>query len=231
MLDLTIRRPSLRLLALEGRAPMEYASMLISRRMLAQLPKGDGRVVLVLPGLGAGDTLTAPLRATLKQLNYRAKPWRCGVNRGWNDRVRHTLLPEIDRLYEQSGRKITLLGWSLGGVFARELARRHSDKIHSVITLGSPISGNPKATTLHPLHQFVTGKPYTQKTIDDYVKRMAPPPVKSVAIYSKSDGIVAWRCSQELEHPHTQNVEVKSSHIGLVFNPSAIKAIAKALHE
>src|SRR6185437_8404246 len=124
-------------------------------------------------------------------------------------------------------RKVRLIGWSLGGVFAREAARRSSEQVRQVITLGSPFANEPKASNAWRLYEVLSGR-----QIKDWLGREAmklPPPVPSTAIYTRTDGIVAWRGCLEQESAMTQNIEVEGSHCGLGHNPAVLYAIADRL--
>ena len=192
------RLPRALLLALEGpRAALEASALPAAAPWLARAPRGDGHPVLVLPGFLASDVSTRVLRGVLRAWGYRAHGWELGRNHGPNDELRRGLR---ERLRELSTRgKVSLIGWSLGGVYARELAKAAPDRVRLVITLGSPFG------------------------------RSASPPVPSTAIYSKSDGIVDWQACREAPATQTENIELVGSHCGLGFHPLALLAIADRL--
>jgi pimeloyl-ACP methyl ester carboxylesterase len=222
--------PSKLLLLLEGRAFSEYCAYWLAQPWLKKLPKGDGHPVVVLPGFGTSDWHTIPLRRFLKQLGYATHGWKLGRNLGMNGRVREGLGPRLEELYRRyDSSKVTLIGWSLGGVFARELARRQPDKVRAVITLGSPFNVSPSANNVDSL--FRRANPGFRPDLDCFARRIAPPPVPCVAIHSKSDGIVAWQCSQEESADNTENIEVFSSHFGMGFNPLVLREIAYKLKQ
>src|SRR5258707_13749946 len=133
----------------------------------------------------------------------------------------------LAELAERYQRKVSLIGWSLGGLFARELARRRPAQVRQVITLGSPFANEPKASNTWRLYEALSGR-----SAGDWPGREAmklPPPVPSTAIYSRSDGIVAWQGCLEQESPTTQNIEVEGSHSGLGHNPVVVYVIADRL--
>jgi len=219
--------PSLPLLLLEGRALAEYGALLLSWPLLRFLPRGDGHSVLVLPGFGGSDLSTAPLRRALASLGYDAHGWGLGRNMG----MRHSLRAELDRLIETLHRergKVSLIGWSLGGIYARELARAMPARVRRVITLGSPLNHHPRANNADRLYRWVNGG---SDAIDweGFHRRRVPPPVPCTAVYSKSDGIVAWRSAMENPAPNTENVEVSGSHFGLGVNVHVLRVIAARL--
>jgi pimeloyl-ACP methyl ester carboxylesterase len=221
--------PSLALLALEFRAPWEFGAVLPAWPALQRAPAGDGHTVMVLPGLSASDATTIPLRRYLDWLGYEAQGWNQGFNFGPRAGVLEGAKRSLLQAFEaSSGRKVSLIGWSLGGVYARELAKVLPDCVRSVITLGSPFSGPPKSTNAWRIYELTSGRDI-QREHDTY-DLPAAPPVPTTSIYSRSDGIVAWQGSiQRPDHGETENVEVIASHCGLGVNPSAWWAMADRL--
>ena len=230
-MSIIIKTPRLMFTLLEVRTPFEIGAQLLSHRFYEKhLPKGEGRPVLVIPGFGASDSWTHKVRQSLRRLGYKPVGWNMGRNMGYTKKNREHLVAELTRLHSSSsGQKVSIVGWSLGGIFARELGRNHPQHVHSVITIGSPFSGDPRGNLTHGLFHRISGKEYTQESEAAFHRRSAPPGIRSIAIHSKSDGVVAWQCSQEQESELTENIEVFSSHFGLVFNPLVLSAIAKAL--
>ena len=222
-----IRAPSALLLALEGRAPWEFAASLAAAPWLRKLPKGDGHRVLVLPGLAANDLTTLPMRTFLKDRGYRALPWQQGLNLGPRDGVLDALRERVRALHGVDGQRVSLLGWSLGGVYARELAKEMPELVRCVITLGSPFAGPPQATNAWWLFERVSGHPEPDAAMQAALR--VAPPVPTTSIFSRTDGIVAWQCSLNPPGPLAENVEVHASHIGLGLNPLAMVAIVDRL--
>jgi pimeloyl-ACP methyl ester carboxylesterase len=138
----TLRPPSRTLMFLEGRAIHELGAFLGALPLLSLAPKGDGHPVLVLPGLVASDASTRPLRSFLKNRGYAVSGWRQGRNLGLRDGVQHAMVDLVRELSDTHGRKVSLVGWSLGGLYARQLAKMMPDCVRSVITLGSPFAGS-----------------------------------------------------------------------------------------
>jgi len=222
-----ISAPGALLLALEGRAPWEFAASVAATPWLRKLPKGDGHRVLVLPGLAANDLTTLPIRTFLKDRGYQPSPWEQGLNLGPREGVLDALRARVHELFEREREKISLVGWSLGGVYARELAKEMPEKVRCVITLGSPFAGPPQATNAWWLFERVSGHPEPDAQMQAAL-RLAPP-VPTTSIYSRTDGIVAWQCSLNPPGPLAENIEVPASHIGLGLNPLAMMAIADRL--
>ncbi|TSH96930.1 alpha/beta hydrolase [Verticiella sediminum] len=219
--------PSVGLLMLEARAAAELSLFLATVPLLRLAPAGDGHPVLVLPGLSAGDATTYPLRAFLRDRGYRPHGWKLGPNRGPRPGVEEKLIQRLTDLHERYQRKVSVIGWSLGGVYARLLAHHMPERVRSVVTLGSPFASEPRATNAWRLYELLSGR-----TVDDWAERAwmkAPPPVPSTAIFSRTDGVVAWRGCMEQESATSENIEVEGSHCGLGHNPAALYAIADRL--
>jgi len=224
MAELASTRRAL-LLALEWpRAFAEAATLPGAWPLLRALPRGDGHPVLVLPGYFAGDGSTRVLRAALRQLGYRAHRWGLGLNRGLADGVEGRLTERLDAIADRYGRAVSLIGWSLGGVYARELAKLAPRRVRQVVTLGSPFASRPQGPDGAWLHRMVYGEDSRG------TPALAPaPPVPSTAIVSRSDGIAGFRRCRERPGKHVENVEVVGSHIGLGVNPLVLYAIADRL--
>ncbi|MEQ9011936.1 alpha/beta fold hydrolase [Algiphilus sp.] len=219
--------PSKRLLLAELRALAEWPRAVVWLPT-RHLPRGDGHPVMVLPGFGASDRATAPLRRALRRLDYRVEGWGQGRNLGMRREIGQALSARIEALHDAHG-AVSLIGWSLGGVFARELARSQPQRIRRVITLGSPISHHPKANNMERLFQLANPRHNGEVDWDAFTRRETPPPVACTAIYTESDGVVAARCCRELPAPHTENVRVRGSHMGLPANPAVLEVIATRL--
>lgn len=224
-----VASPAARLLLLEARMLPEIASLaLTARKLRAGLPRGDGHAVMIVPGFGAGDRATSPLRRLLASLDYAVYGWEQGANFGMRPPLKKALNLRLHKLYERHG-PVSLIGWSLGGVFVREMARYTPQYVRRVFTLGSPINVRPDANNLMPLFRLINaGKP-VNLDLEGFRRRIAPPPVPCTAIYSRTDGIVAWPCCREPDAPNTDNVEVRGSHMGLPYNAEVIRAIAERL--
>lgn len=207
----------------------ELATTLLLRPLLRRRERGDGHPVLLLPGFMASDLSTRPLRIFLRDLGYSAHRWALGRNLGPQGGLEQRMGERLSELVERHGRKVSLIGWSLGGVYARLLANRRPEMVRSVISLGSPINGDPESTNSARLFEFVTQK----KIADIDPERLADvrrtPPVPTTSIFSRTDGITAWRAAIEKEGPLAESVEVPGSHLGLGFNPLVLCAIADRL--
>lgn len=222
-----MRAPNALLLALEGRAPWEYAALLAATPWLRKLPRGDGHPVLVFPGLGANDFTTGALRRFLDDLGYVTHPWGQGFNFGPRQGVLERCNHDVRRLFNAHARKVSLIGWSLGGIYARELAKELPDHVRCVITLGTPFTGHPRATNAWRFFELVSGQSVHDPHVLAQIRK--EPPVPTTSIWSRSDGIVSWRCSVVAPGPLAENIEVHASHVGMGMNPLALYAVADRL--
>jgi len=225
--------PPLTLLGLEPlRAALEYAGM---RLMDASAhPKGDGHTVVVFPGLASDRHATAPLTNFCEKLGYEAYDWGRGFNTGPRGDVNVWLDELADHVCDLVGEDrgtMSLIGWSLGGIFAREVAKRLAARVRQVITIGTPFAGTSDETHAGLVYRLLSGQ---KPAIDDAMRRrlMDAPPVPTTSIYSHTDGVVAWQaCIQPGNRPDTENVEVQGSHCGLGWNARVLEVIADRLSQ
>jgi pimeloyl-ACP methyl ester carboxylesterase len=225
-----LKPPSALLLLSEGRGLNEFAASLAFAPLLLRLaPRGDGHPVLALPGFMASDASTFLMRRYLRALGYRAEGWELGRNNGGFYRMRDTLRARLARLHNETGAKVSLIGWSLGGVFARDLALNLPEAVRSVVTLAAPFARELQANNLRKLYEQVTGET-TEARGEDLAALAGDLPVPATSIYTRTDGIVNWRCSLAQENARSENVEILlASHVGLGGNPAALWAIADRL--
>jgi len=226
-----------------GRAAKE-CSLLVSRhRQLAKLPRGDGHPVIALPGYGGDDGSMSALRYWLRRWNYQAEPWKLGRNipagrisqmehmHEFQEHMLSRIQQRVDDLYELCDRQpISLIGWSLGGIYANAMAQREPEKIRRVISLGTPY-GDPKGTAawnvLKLLNRSTT--PDHEQNTDQWVELNAGPrSVPTTVIYSPCDGIVSPSIAR-LEGPNIDNIEVESSHLAFAWNPAVMEKVAEVL--
>ena len=228
-----IARPS-PLLALTDlpRALIELGSLPWAAPLLARAPRGDGHAVLVLPGFVTGDRSTGLLRRYLRSLGHDARGWALGRNLGPRaiGAQGEKLVTRVRALHEETGRTVSLVGWSLGGVMARQVSRRLPEAVRQIVTLGAPFAGDPLATNVRPLYERLTGQRLDSGATADQLRESAtPPPVPSTAIFSRSDGLVAWQNCIEPPSATTDTIEVRGSHCGLPTNPAVLYAVADRL--
>ena len=230
-----ISPPPLYLALIEGPRALSEASALIPTfPLLGTLAPGDGHTVMTLPGYLATDWSKLLMRQYLRLWGYDARRWNLGRNIGLvADRdIESRLDQRLQHLYEKSGRKVSLVGWSLGGLLAMEMARRNPQYVRTVITLGSPI-GDPKATHLWRLYEMTTGTLVRDSRVKKRVKKFRDPipGVPITAIYSKTDAIVSWRIAKVSPGDEAENIGIVTSHIGMGFNPMVLYAVADRLRQ
>lgn len=226
----TVARPSLFWLLTEGgRAITELGISIPYRKFFASKNQGDGHPVLALPGFMATDHSTAPLRKYLENLGYPAYSWDLGRNTAKIEFL-EILLQKIEQIYEEHEEQVSLIGWSLGGVFARQLAKARPEMIRQIVTLGSPFLGVHQPNNVAWVYNLVSGG----KRIRDIDPALfenipLPAPVPTTAIYTKEDGIVPWEMCIEIEDEIHQNIQVRGSHLGLGVNHAVLDIIADRL--
>ena len=215
---------------MESRALFELGAIAAASPLLRMVGRGDNHPVLVLPGFLAGDPSTAPLRSVLRSQGYWVHGWQLGRNLGPTADVADGLIERLRSLHDRHGKPVSLIGWSLGGIYARRLARRYPAQVRQVITLGTPFRITPADRSaasglydrLRPAHVPLIG--------DDFPGMDAGPlDVPTTAIYTRTDGVVRWWQCIESIGPQRENIEVRGSHSGLGFNPAVIWAISDRL--
>ena len=221
------RAPGLLLQMLELRAFWEHYSAVALRPLWRLAPHGDGHPVLVLPGLAAGDTSTVLMRRFLRARGYAVSGWNQGLNLGLREGVLERTHDTLRRLWAEHGRAVSIVGWSLGGLYARELAKQSPEAVRLVITLGSPFTGHPRETNAWRLYELASG--HHIDSHDLHLPLRTAPPVPTTSIWSRSDGVVSWHCCVELRHDAAENIAVDSSHFGLGAHPAALYAVADRL--
>ena len=215
---------------LELRAPLDWASVLIRAPQLALAPRGDGRPLMLIPGYRTNETSMRPLGKYLEFLGYDVYDWANGRNHGDVEGDIHRVGQRAQLIHDDlDGAPVTLIGWSLGGVAAREAARLFEPIVREVITLGTPIIGGPKYTAVGPHFAEKSGL-----DLDEFEKEVhernsigIKQPVTS--IYSKYDGVVGWRASVDVYNEQAQNIRVNSSHFGLGASGKVWRIIANQL--
>jgi pimeloyl-ACP methyl ester carboxylesterase len=224
-----LRPPGLGLLLAEMRGIFEFNASLMLSPLLMRAPKGDGHPVLTLPGFLASDLSMVPMRRYLKELGYDAHTWNMGRNIGGVSRMRAALRERLAEIYERCGRKVSIVGWSLGGVYARDLALQAPGMVRCVVSLGSPFANDVRATNATRLYEALSGEAVADNSeLRDAIAGDLPVPATS--IYSRTDGIVNWRTCLLRPSDTAENIEVHlASHVGLGVNPAALWAVADRL--
>lgn len=192
-------------------------------------PAAQPKRVMLIPGFGAHPWRMRYMAQQLERAGHRVKRWGMGYNLGPSPEVFDKLERRLERVFAKKGEKLHLVGWSLGGVYARELAKRHPDKVVKVVTLGSPFSGDPRNNNLWRIYPLVTGHAVHNPPIEADVE--AKPPVETVALWSPADGIIHASCARGLPGQRDREVALRCSHMGFCYEKDSIEAIAAELDD
>jgi pimeloyl-ACP methyl ester carboxylesterase len=212
---------------LEVRVVSELATAFATLPLLQQAPRGDGHPVLVFPGLIASDASTRLMRAYLTERGYDVYGWGLGRNVGLVPGLETKMRERVQEVHARCGRALSLVGFSLGGLYARSLAAQLPGAVRSVVTIGAPIRGHPKDTNVWQLYELASGR-----SVDDLrirKPRVPPESIPATSIFSRSDGLVAWQACVEASGRRRECVEVMGSHCGLAVNAAALHALADRL--
>ena len=231
--SLAPQRPPFKLTGTEPvRALVEYASHWLTPS--DDLPRGDGHTVVMFPGLASDAKAFGPLRRMSRRLGYQAVDWGRGLNRGPQGEVEPWLAGlsgEVAQMIDQDpyARPATLIGWSLGGIYAREVAKLLGGSVRQVITLGTPFNASADQSRVGWLYEWLSGQP-TRVNRQLSARLAAPPPVPTTSIYSRSDGVVAWQtCTHGRSRADVEDIEVPGSHLGMAWNPVTLRIVAERL--
>lgn len=232
--DEFVRYPKKRLLytALEPfRLPGELMVGQALQAWLKQMPKGDGHPVLVIPPFMAGDRITSPLRRHLQHWGYDVHGWGLGTNLGQinidslqaaldeRNRLLELLIERVHAIHGETQRRLSLIGWSLGGLHARQIAKRHPRLIRQVITMGSPL-GDPRGTSIFLLMHMRTKSEPSEAEVARWTQHLNTElQVPATAIYSNSDGLVLPEIARIQRDKQAQSIRVRSTHVGMAINP------------
>jgi pimeloyl-ACP methyl ester carboxylesterase len=222
-----LRPPARWELLRETRVVLEYVGLKLElRRLTASAPRGSGERVVVVPGFATDDSWTARLRGFLVEIGYDAAGWGLGRNSGNVAKLIPAVIGKTGQVADESGAKVRLVGWSLGGYLVREAARERPDLVDRVITLGAPVVGGPSYTASAPMY---LRRGYDLEEIKEAVleRDLRPIGVPVFALFSRADGVVAWRaCIDRFANPRVEHHEVRSSHLGMVSSPRVFERVA-----
>lgn len=207
---------------------MELASLAVTRALRRRLPQGDGHTVMLFPGFMAPDLSTLPMRQVLGSIGYEAVGWGRGVNTGPRPEVIRGLEDRLRTLAEEGGSAVSLVGWSLGGLYARLLARVHPELVRVVITLVAPFrfdaDDRSRASGLFHTLEQPEERPMWR------AMRKPPLLVPATSLFTRSDGVIDWRACLDETRPNAENIEIRgASHFGMGHNPGAMLVIADRL--
>jgi hypothetical protein len=224
-----MRPPPLRLLVGELRVARDWMRARTRPAADPREPVGDGAPIMTLPGFCAGDISMAQMRAGFNASGFRAKRWKCGANLGARVDTIERLHARVQHVVNAEGRKVHMVGWSLGGIFAREYAHRHPDLVASITTMGSPFSGDPRANHAWRLYRLIAGHSVDNPPIERHVG--LKPPVPTYALWSARDGVIAPPCARGDAHERDRAIELTCGHMGFAFVPDAVEAVIACVLE
>jgi pimeloyl-ACP methyl ester carboxylesterase len=228
--DGTAQPPSMGLYLTEPvRGALQMGILPLAAPWLARAPRGQAHGVLVLPGLMATDMSTGLLRRFVRGLGHTPWGWRLGRNLGPTQPILDGMPRALELLAERTGSPVSVIGWSLGGVYARELARQNSSLVRQVITLGSPFALTDRRQSRADGAFRSRAHLHAPGWSPSWEKLARPIPVQSTAVYSKRDGIVHWHSCIEPASDLHENVEVRCAHLGFGVDPATLWLIADRL--
>ena len=217
----SIKLPKLHRLFLEPFGVTELVNVIPAWGLLERLPSGDGQPVMIVPGLTTGDWSTTIIRSFLSSKGFNVYGWDQGLNIRYTEDLENRLAQRVEEIATKHGRKVTLIGWSLGGLTIRIFAKNHPDHVRQVISLGGPfknLKGKSYVTWWYEL--------LARERVEDFnpeweAAAASVPDLPSTSIYSRADGMVSWEYCMDWETgPITQNIEVKCNHLGFGMNPT-----------
>ncbi|AQR75844.1 alpha/beta hydrolase [Sphingomonas sp. LM7] len=214
------------------RAAWGLGRLIAEWKTLDDVPRGDGRPVILLPGLVNSDRSNFVMRRYLKRLGYRAEGWHLGRNLGVRaiGQDGELLMARVAALHAKTGQKVTLIGVSLGGIMARIAAHRHPELVREVITISSPFAGPPTCTNVWRQFEWLTGEKVGDPAVNARLAEAAKPlPVPATSIWSHSDGLVNGLICREPEGSDARAIEVSSSHLWVQMKPEVLRAVAQVL--
>lgn len=212
-----------RLLRLLGEAQVLLEPIRRPRRTLAIAPSTNPQVVMILPGFGTRPGRMRYLARQLEAAGHVAKRWGSGRNWGANAERFDQIEARLAELHARHGRKVVLVGWSLGGLYARELAKRQPHSVAKVVTMGSPFSGSPRANNVWRAYQFITG--HSVDTPPVAADLALKPPVETVAFWSANDGVIAPRCAAGRAHERDRAIALRCTHMGFTYDPQVVTTL------
>lgn len=217
------RGPSLRLWLGEGLRVLPK----LRNADLAVDKASQVRQVMLLPGFAAHPRSMKRLHDALRRAGHDVHDWGAGRNLGADATMLDRQVENLQRLADRSGRPTLLIGWSLGGIMARELAHRVPDAVSGVITMGTPFSGSPHANNAWRTYHLVTGHPVDAPPVE--VKYAAKPPVPTIALWSPRDGIIAPRCARGLPDQRDRAIALRCTHFGFAGDQEVVTTLLDLL--
>jgi pimeloyl-ACP methyl ester carboxylesterase len=216
-----------RLVRLLGETQVLLEPVLRHRRKLAITPSANPQVVMLLPGFGAHPMRMRYLARQLESAGHIAKRWGLGFNWGPTEQAFDAVEERLLELHARHGRKVVLIGWSLGGLYAREIAKRQPQAVAKVVTMGSPFSGSPRANNVWRAYQFITGHSVDSPPVA--AELPVKPPVETVALWSANDGVIAPRCAAGRAGERDRAIPLRCTHMGFTYDPQVVMTLLAEL--
>ena len=216
-----------RLVRLLGEAQVLLEPVRRARRKLDIAPTANPQVVMLLPGFGAHPMRMRYLARQMESAGHIAKRWGLGFNWGPTQQAFDAVEERLLQLHARHGRKVVLVGWSLGGLYAREIAKRQPQAVAKVVTMGSPFSGSPRANNVWRAYQFITGHSVDAPPVA--AELPVKPPVETVALWSANDGVIAPRCAAGRPGERDRAVALRCTHMGFTYDPQVIRTVLAEL--
>lgn len=223
------RPPRLRLLLSELRVARDWVRARTRPAVVDQPDCGDGAPVITLPGFCAGDLSMGQMRRNLRAAGFRARGWQLGPNLGARPDTIERIHARVCAVADREGRSVHLVGWSLGGVFAREYAKHFPDQVASVVTMGSPFYGSRRANHAWRLYRLIAGHSVDEPPIA--LHPAARPDVPTFALWSERDGVVAAHCARGTEAERDRAIQLDCGHLGFAYAPDSVAAVIACLNE
>lgn len=216
-----------RLMRLLGEAQVLLEPVLRARRKLAIAPTTNPQVVMLLPGFGAHPMRMRYLARQMEAAGHTAKRWGLGFNWGPSEQNFDAVEERLLQLHARHGRKVVLVGWSLGGLYAREIAKRQPHAVAKVVSMGSPFSGSPRANNVWRAYQFITGHSVDAPPVAAELR--VKPPVETVALWSANDGVIAPRCAAGRPGERDRAIPLRCTHMGFTYDPQVVATLLAEL--
>ena len=216
-----------RLLRLLGEAQVLLEPIRRAKRRFSPALTANPQMAMILPGFGAHPIRMRYLARQLESAGHVAKRWGLGRNWGPDPDRFDAIEARLLELHARHGRKVVLIGWSLGGLYAREIAKRQPQAVAKVISMGSPFSGSPRANNVWRAYQFITGHSVDAPPVD--AELSAKPPVETVALWSANDGVIAPRCAAGRAGERDRAIALRCTHMGFTYDPQVIQTLLSEL--
>lgn len=216
-----------RLLRLLGEAEVLLEPIRRPRRSVPITASRNPQVAMILPGFATHPMRMRYLARQLESAGHVAKRWGLGFNWGPTDENFAAIEDRLLQLHARHGRKVVLIGWSLGGLYARELAKRQPGSVAKVVTMGSPFSGSPRANNVWRAYQFITGHSVDAPPVAAELR--VKPPVETVALWSANDGVIAPRCAAGRPGERDRAIPLRCTHMGFTYDPQVIATLLAEL--